>query len=582
MADDSFLNAIMQNSTFGYTYNKILLDEDGRPSDYIFLDVNASYERMIGMPRDKIIGKKVSEVIPSLREDSFGWIDCFGKVALTGDKTEFEAFSKAVGRWFHISILSPERLYFVGISFDITDKKEIELQLAQSEEMNRRYIEGAPDGIFITDETGTLLKVNAAASRILRCEPADLIGKHIIDTFHDKSKEHAQRGFEELKRTGRKESVREMLRKDGSFVTVMLDSVKTQEGQYMSFCKDITAIRALRSEKEQYLSVFESIKQPILITDAHGVITAANDAFVDMFGYAREDLLSHQSGKLLRLNGGDTTDEAENAMIAEINRCVADPSCRTWEGVITSHHKDGTIVWIDLLVNGAFDEHGVLQNVLCFPIDVTARRLVENQNRIKLYQTIADLAELRDDETGNHMRRVGIFAKHIAQEFGMSAQFCANIELFAPMHDIGKVGILDSILRAPRKLTVEEFAIMKNHTILGHNIVKGKPELEMAAEITLCHHERFDGLGYPHGITGDKIPLAAQITSLCDVYDALRSSRPYKAPWSHEEAATCIERSAGTQFSPELIGHFSHLKPDFEKIYRELRDLPSSAEHTSV
>jgi PAS domain S-box-containing protein len=98
MVDYSFLNTVMQNSTFGYTYNKIILDESGHPCDYVFLDVNAAYETMIGLSKDQIIGQKVSEVLPELSEDSFGWIDCFGKVALTGEKTEFEAFSKAVGR----------------------------------------------------------------------------------------------------------------------------------------------------------------------------------------------------------------------------------------------------------------------------------------------------------------------------------------------------------------------------------------------------------------------------------------------------------------------------------------------------
>ena len=582
MADDSFLNAIMQNSTFGYTYNKILLDENGRPCDYLFLDVNASYERMIGIPRERIIGKKVSDVIPTLAEDAFGWIECFAKVALTGEKNEFEAFSKAVGRWFHISIISPEYLYFVGISFDITDKKQIELQLAQSEEMNRRYIENAPDGIFIADENGRYLKANIAACQMLGYEEEELRGRHVSELVAPGSGDKARKSFLRLKKEGKINTVREMCRKNGSNITVALDAVALQDGQFMAFCKDITDIRALRNEKEQYFSVFSSITQPVLITDPAGRISAVNDAFVELYGYSREELL-HSTPKVFNpdieeLNAYTGDETVNEDLFATIWDSVTNPAQRKWEGVIVNRKKDGTLIWVDFLVNGAFDERGNLQSILCFPIDVTARRQVENQNRIKLYQTIADLAELRDDETGNHMKRVGIFAKRIAQGFGMGAQFCANIEIFAPMHDIGKVGILDSILRAPRKLTVEEFEIMKNHTVLGHNIVKGKPELGMAAEITLCHHERFDGQGYPHGLPGSEIPLAAQITSLCDVYDALRSARPYKTPWSHEEAATCIERSAGSQFSPELVGHFSRLKGDFEEIYRNFRDEPGRRE----
>jgi response regulator RpfG family c-di-GMP phosphodiesterase len=125
---------------------------------------------------------------------------------------------------------------------------------------------------------------------------------------------------------------------------------------------------------------------------------------------------------------------------------------------------------------------------------------------------------------------------------------------------------------APRKLTPEEFAIMKSHTVLGHNIVKGKDEFEMAAAITLCHHEKFDGSGYPNGIAGKHIPLSAHITALCDVYDALRSKRPYKEPWTHEDTVKHIVGSAGTHFDPDLISVFISLKDRFQSVFQELMD----------
>lgn len=219
-----------------------------------------------------------------------------------------------------------------------------------------------------------------------------------------------------------------------------------------------------------------------------------------------------------------------------------------------------------------YDDNGTLQSIIGFPVDMTVSHELAQKNRIQLYQTIADLAELRDDDTGNHMKRVGLFAKLIARELGKNEKYCDDIEVFAPMHDIGKVGILDSILMAPRKLTPEEFAIMKSHTVLGHNIVKGKDEFEMAAAITLCHHEKFDGSGYPNGIAGKHIPLSAHITALCDVYDALRSKRPYKEPWTHEDTVKHIVGSAGTHFDPDLISVFISLKDRFQSVFQELMD----------
>jgi response regulator RpfG family c-di-GMP phosphodiesterase len=239
---------------------------------------------------------------------------------------------------------------------------------------------------------------------------------------------------------------------------------------------------------------------------------------------------------------------------------------------LINKRKDSSLVWVTLLVNGVYDDQGTLQSIVGFPVDMTKSYEVNRQSRLDLYKTIADLAELRDDDTGNHMRRVGLFAKMIAKNMGRNEKYCNDLEVFAPMHDIGKVGIPDSILLAPRRLTPEEFEIMKQHVVLGHNIVKGKKEFEMAAAITLCHHERYDGTGYPNGISGKHIPLSAQITALCDVYDALRSKRPYKEPWPHGETVAEIMRSSGTHFNPDMIKVFETLHPKFETIFAALND----------
>jgi len=167
---------------------------------------------------------------------------------------------------------------------------------------------------------------------------------------------------------------------------------------------------------------------------------------------------------------------------------------------------------------------------------------------------------------------VGIFSKLLARECHMPEKYCNDIEIFAPMHDIGKVGILDSILLAERKLTLEEFEIMKTHTHLGYNIVKGKKELEMVAAVTIGHHEKYDGTGYPAGLRGDEIPFSARITAIVDVYDALRSRRPYKDGWNHEQAKEYIISNAGKHFDPDLVSHFIKIHNRFESIYNELKD----------
>jgi HD-GYP domain-containing protein (c-di-GMP phosphodiesterase class II) len=170
------------------------------------------------------------------------------------------------------------------------------------------------------------------------------------------------------------------------------------------------------------------------------------------------------------------------------------------------------------------------------------------------------------------MRRVGIYARLLAKTLGMPDKFCEEMELFAPMHDIGKVGISDTILLVNRPLTQEEYEEIKKHTLLGYTIVRDKEELKTAAEIILYHHERWDGKGYPYGLKGEAIPLSARITAIADVYDALRSKRPYKEEWTHEKSVQEIVKNSGLAFDPRVVQVFLQLAKQFDEVYTRLKD----------
>lgn len=167
-------------------------------------------------------------------------------------------------------------------------------------------------------------------------------------------------------------------------------------------------------------------------------------------------------------------------------------------------------------------------------------------------------AEFRDDVTGMHVTRVGHICATLARAVGMPEEECDKFLLAAPMHDIGKVATPDGILLKPGPLTPEEFEIMKLHTVAGHEILKDSASsmLQLAAEIALTHHERFDGKGYPHGLKGSEIPLSGKLCSIADVFDALTSARPYKEAWTIEKAVEHIDEQRGKQFDPELVELF--------------------------
>ena len=574
--DPEFYKKIIYDSTFGYSCSKIIRDDEGRPVDYQFIDVNPVFAEMMHMPADRIVGRRVTEVIEDFGSDPFDWIGFFAHVADTAEKIEFEEYSSRLDRWYHLFVMSPEPDLFAVISFDITDKRKAEIKLIVSEERNRRYIDNAPDGIFISDAENRFVYVNPAGCRLLGYTEPELSNMYMPDIMAETDRETSHIAWETLKKEGHVARKGRLLKKDGGTVIVLIESVALPERQYMSFCKDITKEELAAQEKERYYSAFQSTSQPMVITDPTGTILAINYALVDMYGYTQNEAIGKNPkvlnpGRAVYENLG-YSDESYNGLFGGLWKAVRDPAIRTWQGVVINRRKNGSLVWVNLIVNGVYNERGELESIIGLPVDITHSHEKENRTRILLFQTIADLAELRDDDTGNHMKRVGIFTRLLAKACGMNEKYCADIEIFAPMHDIGKVGILDSILRAPRKLTVEEFEIMKTHTTLGNSIVKGKADFAMAAAITLCHHEKFDGTGYPRGLKGKSIPLSAQITAVADVYDALRSKRSYKESWTHDDTVAYIVGNSGTQFDPDLIARFMELHPRFETVYRELMD----------
>lgn len=173
-------------------------------------------------------------------------------------------------------------------------------------------------------------------------------------------------------------------------------------------------------------------------------------------------------------------------------------------------------------------------------------------------------AEYRDPETGAHLLRMSAYTRLIARQLGLPLQEQEMLQEAAPMHDIGKVGIPDAILLKPGKLSHEEMAIMRQHPLFGHEILADSvsPLLQCAAVVALSHHEKFDGSGYPHGLSGQNIPLWGRIVAVADVFDALTSARPYKQAWPLERARQHLEEQKGAHFDPACVDALFALWPE--------------------
>ena len=203
--------------------------------------------------------------------------------------------------------------------------------------------------------------------------------------------------------------------------------------------------------------------------------------------------------------------------------------------------------------------------------------------------SLGSLAEFRDPETGEHIKRTQVIVQRLAEELQKNPKFAKAIPsseyvdfyaTAAPLHDIGKVGIEDEILRKPAKLNEQEREIMRKHPRMGYDVLMDatrelhdNPMVCIAADIALAHHERWDGFGYPNGLKGDEIPVGARLMAVADVYDALVSRRPYKEAYPHQFAVNEITAAKGSQFDPDVVDAFLNIADDLPRIYDQFKDL---------
>ncbi|WP_313311416.1 two-component system response regulator [Pulveribacter sp.] len=194
--------------------------------------------------------------------------------------------------------------------------------------------------------------------------------------------------------------------------------------------------------------------------------------------------------------------------------------------------------------------------------------------RLQLVQRLGRAAEYKDNETGMHVIRMSHFARLLALALGCSAAWAEDLLNAAPMHDVGKIGIPDAVLRKPGPLDAQEWDVMRTHPEIGAQIIGEHPGglLAMARTIALQHHEKWDGSGYPQGLAGEAIALEARIVALADVFDALTSERPYKRAWTPEAAMAHIQEQAGRHFDPALAERFQALLPQLLEIRQRWAD----------
>lgn len=259
-----------------------------------------------------------------------------------------------------------------------------------------------------------------------------------------------------------------------------------------------------------------------------------------------------------------TDEETRRAALAAGARDFINKPFKLWE--LTQRVRN--TLEIQILYRRAREFNSVLEAT----VEERTRELRETQ--LDIVRRLATAAEFRDNETGQHIIRMSGVAHRIALAAGLPEKEAADIRDAAPLHDIGKIGIPDAILLKCGKLDPEEWEIMKRHAEFGGQILDGavSPQIDLAREIALTHHEKWDGSGYPRGLAGEAIPISGRIVAIADVFDALTCARPYKKAWPVEEAVSYVVAGAGTHFDPALVDAFRRDLPAILEMRERFKD----------
>jgi PAS domain S-box-containing protein len=303
----------------------------------------------------------------------------------------------------------------------------------------------------------------------------------------------------------------------------------------------------------------------ILRVNKNKIITYANEKFYEISGYTKKELIGKHYDylKILDINKNPNMENMWN----EITKG------NIWEGRITNIFKDHNVHHFLITVVPIINLNGEILEYLSIRKEITdvveLHQEIEETQREIIYK-MGEIGESRSNETGNHVKRVANYSKLLATLYGLDEKESEILFTASPMHDIGKVGIPDSILNKPGQLTDDEWKVMRKHTVIGYNILKNSKReiLKAAAIVARDHHEKWDGTGYPRKIKEKEIHIYGRITAISDVFDALGSDRCYKKAWNDEDIFKLLEDEKGKHFDPKLIDLF------FENIdkFKDIRD----------
>ncbi len=508
-------------------------------------------------------------------------------------ETVRDAFKLGVSYFIKKPFNIEELILKVNLSVEIYHK---DIEILCKQKILNEYKDAVDDSSIVskTDTRGIITFVNDRFCEISGYSKEELIGKpHNIVRHPDMPSSIFKEIWETISSKKRWNGKVKNLKKDGSYYWVesTISPIVDYDGnivEYISIRVDITELEYVKQELEKSLDIsnknfLEAYKKSqeyqkaieltniVIRVNTDEIITHVNDRFCEVLGYERDEII----GKHYKIFKDSTfSDEDYLAVHKKLS------SGEIWRGQIQTKAKNGDIFYFETTAVPIIDKKGNIVESLIIRQNVTEiitlhKELEDTQKEI-VYR-LGEVGETRSKETGFHVKRVAEYSRLLAKLIGLDERKVNLIYTASPMHDIGKVGIPDSILKKPARLNEEEWEIMKTHSKIGFDILKNSKReiLRAAAIISYTHHEKYDGTGYPNQIKGENIHIFGRITALADVFDALGSDRVYKKAWELDKILDLIKQESGRHFDPKLVDIFLKNLDLFLYIKNRFKDNPS-------